>query len=126
MPQFFFLEVTMPKPKVSVAFCRLDARDDSYTGYSTTGFYDFKKDKPITLTKELGMLSIFLEREYLTRVRALQDELDTKYSNMAAELTTATLQDENDYCCGLSEEAYEAARKVAEEAFPGDEADYYT
>jgi hypothetical protein len=116
----------MPKPKVSVAFCRLDARDDSYTGYNTTGFYDFKKDKPITLTKELGTLSIFLEREYLTRVRALQDELDAKYSKMAAELTTATPAADDDFGCGLSQEAYETATRVAEEAFPGDEADYYT
>lgn len=114
-------------PKLSIAFCRLDARDDSYTGYSTTGIFDTDTDRPAVLTQEQGRLALFLEREYLTRVAALQDELEAKYEKLLAELTTATLAEgEEQWGNGLNEANYKKAQSEAEEQFPGREAFYYT
>lgn len=110
-----------------VAFCRLDARDDSYTGYDAAAFtLDDECIRGNMPTKELGRLSIYLEREYLVRVRALQDELADKYEKLAADLTTATPPEEEDYGNGLTRSEYEDVEKAAEAQYPGDEAEYYT
>lgn len=111
-----------------VAFCRLDARDDYLTRYSTTGFYDTDEDRPIEpISAELGKVAVFLEREYLTRIKALQDELADKYEKLAREIKTHTLVDPDFvYGYGLEEADFFKAEKEAKREFPGEEAEYYT
>lgn len=114
------------KDTLEVYFCRLDARDDPYTGYSTTGFV--RNDGPAELSKELGTLHIFMEQEYLVRVRALQDELEEKYLIFANAILNHTPAEPEDtlYSDGLSKTSYEVAKGEAMKLFPGMEANYYT
>lgn len=112
---------------IEVKFCRLDARDDSYTGYAVAAFtiddQCIRNDMP---SKELGRLSILLEREYLVRVRALQDELAAKYEKLAKAISTTTPPVAVPWGNGLSKSDYEKVERAAKAQFPGKIAEYYT
>lgn len=111
--------------KLEVAFCRLDARDDSYTGYSPAGFVANDREFQ-DLSQEQELLHIRLNREYLTRVAALQDELEEKYTKLLKALKIATPAVPEPWGKALDKDTYEAAEKAAEKEFPGWEATYYT
>ena len=121
------VELTFAKKQiVELTFCQLDARDHYLTGYHPCAFYDVEKDKPAKLTQELETLQILANREYLTRLATLQNELSAKYSKEANKLTTETPPVIDPWGVALDETDWETAKKLASELFPGEEADYYT
>ena len=105
-----------------VEFARIDARDDVFTGYSPVGFVE--GESPVRLGPQNGELHLFMKREYLTKLRALQLEIKAKY-----EPKFVVAGDEpvlNTYGCGNTKEDYLQIVANAEASFPGEEADYYT
>lgn len=67
----------MAHDEIFVAFCQIDAKDDSYCGYSPCAFST--KKGPVLLGKENGKLAMLMEQEYLTRVALLQEEIAKIY-----------------------------------------------
>lgn len=116
---------------IKVAFAQIDAKGGATDRYDTVGFYIGEyPEQDSKLSKELNTLSIFMEREYLTRLATLQDEIEAKYTKLAQQLTTETepldYDDDEHYGHGLNQEAFERAETAAKAEFPGREADYYT
>lgn len=114
---------------MKVAFCRLDARDDYYTGYSPVAFYDNLADRPLEeRSQEIETLEIFMRREYLTKLSALQSEIATKYETLAQKISTHTpaVPDARRYGHALSKQTYLTVERTAKDEFPGEEAEYYT
>lgn len=109
-----------------VKFCSLDARDDAYTEYSTAAFVDPVKDEHAVYGKSLEKLAIRMEREYLTRLAALQDELAAKYEALANNLGEDEPPDEEPYGKALGTVEYDLAAAAAKLEFPGRTARYYT
>lgn len=121
----------MDVSQLRVAFAQIDAKGGATDRYDTVGFYFGKyPDGRQELSKELNTLSIFMEREYLTKLAALQDEIEAKYVKLASQITSDTKplthDDDTYYGHGLDEDSYNKAAKAAKEEFPGREADYYT
>ena len=114
----------MAKTEVKVYFCRLDAKDDPYTGYEPVSFAQERGQ--IGLSKEAEKLQIWLRREYLTKLKRLQDELARQYETEYANINVHTPADAEPWGQALSKKEYEKTRQLAERHHPGDEADYYT
>ena len=106
---------------VLVAFCSIDARDDVLCGYSPVAFSD--GSRPLELSPVNGRVALWMEREYLTRLRALQDEIAEKYSKMYNE---GAISRPKVYKYGLTKEEYNETEKIAESRFPGKTAAYRT
>ena len=106
---------------VLVAFCLIDARDDVLCGYSPVAFSD--GSRPLELSPVNGRVALWMEREYLTRLRALQDEIAEKYSKMYNE---GAILRPKVYKYGLTKEEYDETEKIAESRFPGKTAAYRT
>jgi hypothetical protein len=102
--------------KLRVAFSSIDAKDSASGGYRACGFVFY--DELEHLGPKNEALNIEMNREYLTRLRQLQEEINDKY----LELYDAN-EPLSDKRADIDEEAiYEAARAK----FPGSEAPYYT
>jgi len=101
--------------KIRIEFAAIDAKDDCYTGYHTVGFV--LGERPLPPFRETVRVQSLMEREYLTRLYTLQEEIAEKYLKIfqpIAEDVEAT------------EEDYEAFRREAKALFPGRCASYYT
>lgn len=103
----------------NVKFAQIDAKDDYYTGYDVAAFTCLDSDGGEMSMKDLGptngRLSILMRREYLVRLKQLQDEIAKKYLAQSVDEEVSMW------------ESYDHS-KVVEEAkvqFSGDEADYY-
>jgi hypothetical protein len=114
--------------KAVVAFCPIDAKDNSSCGYNPVAFckpYTARNGKEYpgdrfvgALNRHNQFLQAELEAEYLTRLHSLQMELKEKYE---------PLFDNTDTCDRrwADHDLSAEARATAKEKFPGDEADYY-
>jgi len=106
--------------KINVEFAAIDARDDHYTGYRPVGFC---RNNRVNTGPKNGALLVFMQREYLTRLRALQEEIRNKYVALFDSSEEPTVEH---YCDGMKREEYELAKSMAELQFPGEEALYNT
>lgn len=113
-----------------VEFCRLDARDDFYTKYSPAAFcaHETYNDPPTKLGPRNARLQMELEREYLTRILALQSELRAKYLSKFVADDKPLKNDDYDGFPSMA--AHDKARAEVAEMFPADDkaidALYYT
>jgi len=104
-----------------VEFCQLDARDDANCGYSTVAFC--KDADQASLGADNGRLAVLMEREYLVRLRMLQEEIRSKYLSLFNEDEPANGAD---YANSLEKPEYFAAVAEAKALFPGKTAAFYT
>ena len=121
---------------VSVEFCRLDARDDPYTGYQAVAFAELKPQKmndgtekllpykPAKLGPKNGRLAMLMEAEYLARLHDLQADIASEYQRLFDESEPPA--EDGCYENGLNKEQYEEVKKEIERRFPGPKAAYYT
>lgn len=110
---------------VRIEFATIDARDDVYTRYSVVGFVNDVSNRPAYLTPHNGAVALRMEREYLTRLYTLQQEIAEKYLSLWVDDESYLPEDET-YGHGMTREQYEVADTAARAAFPGKEAAYYT
>lgn len=108
-----------------VEFCRLDARDDYYTGYSPVAFANDEGMLGLRIGPKNLRLEMELQREYLTRLFALQSELREKYTPKF-DANEKPITDESNYDGFPSEVEYRRNKTEVEKMFPGVEAEYYT
>lgn len=106
-----------------VEFCQLDARGDANCGYSTVAFVSKEGRGQASLGADNGRLAVLMEREYLVRLRMLQEEIRSKYLSLFNEDEPANGAD---YANGLGEPEYFAAVAEAKALFPGKTAAFYT
>lgn len=99
-----------------IEFARIDARDDGYTGYSTVAFVA-NNQRIERLGKENSRLTYLMEREYLTRLQALQEEIRKKYLQLAQDEPVPEESSE-DYDGCLTKEEYDAIEAEANSFYP--------
>jgi len=117
------------KSKPFIAFASIDAKDDFYTGYSVAAYvgedahYGDRETGP-----KRDKLHMKLNREYLTRLAALQEELEVKYLPLFMGITTdpTLVPEEELYYRGMNREDYDKFKTELEAEFPGPQAAYYT
>lgn len=104
---------------MKVEFQPIDAKD-GLCGYEPLGFVE--NNELVRLGPHNEVTHIKMKREYLTRLKTLQDEIAAKYE---------PLFDYGDISLNargqsLNEVEFKAADDAAIAEFPGPEADYYT
>lgn len=109
---------------MKVEFQPIDARD-GLCGYEPLAFVE--NNKAMLLGPINEVIHIRMKREYLTRLKALQNEIAAKYEPLfdRGDLSPHAHGD-GPYGQSLDEAAFKAAEAAANMEFPGPEADYYT
>ena len=105
----------------SVEFCPIDAKDHYICGYNPVAFA--LDDDEVKLGKRNAVLAVRLEREYLTRLHKLQQELAAKYMALVVDEESP---EEHDWFHALNENEHNAAEAAATIEFPGETAGFYT
>lgn len=109
---------------MKVEFQPIDAKD-GLCGYEPLAFVE--KNEPSRLGPQNEIMHILMKREYLTRLKTLQGEIAAKYEPLFdyGDISP-NARGHGPYGQSLNEEEFKAAQAVANAAFPGPEADYYT
>lgn len=109
---------------LSVEFAPIDARD-GVCGYDVAAFC-WKGEMIRELGPNNGRQRLLMLREYLTRLSALQCEIEAKYKPLFDPKEPAIKHDDC-YDEGFATEAdYNRVKKEARKLFPGPEAEHYT
>ena len=108
--------------KLRIEFASIDAKD-GIAGYDTVAFTH--DDRPAILGQFNGRLAMRLQREYLTRLFQLQEELRLNYLSQWEANDTYILE-EQQYRNGLTKEDYEEQENELIVQLPGPLAQYYT
>jgi hypothetical protein len=121
--------------EITVEFAPIDARD-GICGYDTVAFVDpsYNHTYEINgcytrckyLNREAFVLGQRMQREYLTRLYALQQEIKIKYEAELVNLPESSFSDDYEQRNDLEDAIYETVKRQVELEFPGNEAEYYT
>ena len=107
--------------KPRIVFAPIDAKGDDLT----VAFID--QHKLAVLGRFNGRLAMRLEREYLTRLYQLQEELRLNYLSQWNENDTYMVaKHKYELCFGLTDEEYQAQKQALIQLYPGPTADFYT
>ena len=108
---------------INIEFARIDARDDAYTGYQTVAFVTTQGS--LNYGPKNGRLQLQMEKEYLTSLYLLQQQIKGKYLPLWDAQESPTQQDRC-ACPGLTLTQYDECMAQLNLEFPSPEAAYYT
>jgi hypothetical protein len=111
--------------KITVEFAPIDARD-GICGYDTVAFVDPSYNHTYETNREAFVLGQRMQREYLTRLYALQQEIKLKYEAELTSLPENSFSDDYEQRNDLEDLIYKDVQRQVELEFPGEEAEYYT
>ena len=96
-----------------IKFCRIDAKDDYFCGYSPIAF-TIKDQRVETLGKQNSLLAVQMEYEYLFKLWQLQKTIRTKY----LKLTKDEPINGRDWWHSLTKKEFEDAKLAIKKKFP--------
>ena len=109
---------------ITTYFCQIDVKDyNSPVNFEIDG-QTFGNKR--ILNKVNSRLSVLMEREYLTRLFSLQQEIEQKYTSIFDKTDDFSSEKNRYNNDGLTREEYYEVKQEAKNLFPGKEAEYYT